>query len=809
MRDLFYAARTLRRTPAFTAMVVLTLALGIGANTAIFSILYAALLRPLPYRDADRLVAIWDRQIHQNGTSKLFDLYSDYENWKAHGKVFETVAATTWAGSMDRTLTGQGPARTVTVQPVSVDFFSLLGVPAALGRTFLREDQSRGCSVVVSHAFWENVLGSRKEAAGQSLRLDEQVCTVVGVMPGGFAFYPVVASMWSLLPLPERPDQFSVGVFGRLRPGVSIAQAQAEVLALHRQIHEHDRWGTQVEPVVYDLHGEFTFLAGNNLKLSLLVLFAAVGFVLLICCVNVANLLLGRALGRQREMAIRAALGSGRARLIRQLLTEALLIAAAAVAAGLALAEGALQYFRIANPIELPPGTAVGVNGVVLGFSAVLGALTAVLFGLFPAWKASRTELHQALKAGGRISAQDSIQRRFGQALVVVEIVLTVVLLVGAGLLIRSVDRFASAPLGFTPDRLVTAGLRLPRSGYDKAEQRAAFYDRVVNDVRGLPPVQGAALSTGLPAGNGGSVVVFAIEGRPQPGPDHVFDTSLQTVSPGYFVVMGIPLLRGREFAAADRTETEPVAVVNQAFVQKYFRDEDPIGRRIREFRQNDNGANPWLRIVGVAGDKKQPSPYNAMAWQDLPLVYRALAQNAPPSIRLFIRTARERSAIGSDVQRTVASIDSSVALGELEAVDHSLSRILAYPRFRAAVLAAFAGLALLLALVGLYGILARQVALRTQEIGIRMALGARQTEVRAMILKEGLRLTACGLVLGLAGAWLAGRWLAALLYGTSAADPVLLTGVSAGILLTALAATYFPARRATAVDPLVALRYE
>jgi putative ABC transport system permease protein len=525
--------------------------------------------------------------------------------------------------------------------------------------------------------------------------------------------------------------------------------------------------------------------------------------------VNVANLLLGRALGRQREMAVRAALGAGRARLAGQLLTEALLLAAVAAAGGLALAGAAVEYFQKANPIELPPSTTVGIDGTVLGFSAALGVLTAILFGLFPAWKASRTELNQALKSSGRAPSQDSLQRRFGQGLVVFEIVLTVVLLTGAGLLIRSVEQFASAPLGFVPDHLLSASFRLPRSGYDQPAQRARFYDRALQEVRVLPQVQAAALSTGLPTGNGGNVTVIAVDGRPDPPADQVLDASLQTVSPGYFTAMGIPLLRGREFSDADRAETQPVAVVNAAFVQKYFPDESPIGRKIREFRQGDNAANPWLTVVGVAGDKKQPSPYNAMEWQNWPLVYRAVAQNPPPAINLFIRTARAGSALGADVQRIVAALDPAVALGALETVNHSLSRILAYPRFRAVLLTAFAGLALLLALVGLYGILSRQVTLRTNEIGIRMALGAQRTEVRAMILKEGLILTACGLAAGVAASWITGRSLAALLYGISASDPLLLTGISAVVLLTALAATWFPARRATAVDPAIALRYE
>lgn len=807
-QDLLYGGRLARRAPGFTAIVVLTLALGIGANTAIFSILYAVLLRPLPYRDPGRLVAIWGREIHQKGTSKLFDLYSDYENWKAHAGVFEQVGALTWAGPADRTLTGRGRARVLGVIPVSAGFFQLLGVPAALGRTFQPDDANHGCSVVVAHHFWVDLLDSRTDALGRSLTLDDQPCTVRGVMPPGFSFYPEAFRVWALLPRPERPDRYSVGVIARLKPGISIPQAQTEVSRLFHNLHEHDRWGTQVEPVVYDLRGEFTFLAGNRLKLSLLVLFAAVCLVLLICCVNVANLLLARSLTRQREMAIRAALGSGRARLIRQLLTESLLLSSLALLAGVALAGSALRYFGSANPIELPPATIVALNGPVLAFSAGLCILTAVLFGLYPAWKASRAAPNEALKGGGRASLHDRAQRRVGRSLIVLEVVVTVVLLVGAGLLIRSVERYAAAPLGFAPDRLLTASIKLPASAYAKPERRTAFYDRVVDGTAALPQIQGVALSTGFPLADRGAVTVLAVEGRPEPGPERVFDTSLEMVTPGYFRVMGIALLRGREFARTDGPETEPVAIVNEALVRKYFPNQDPIGRHVRELRQDDT-ANPWLRIVGVVGNKRQPSPYNEMAWQDWPLLYRPFRQNAPASARLFIRTARQGEPIGAVLQQEIAAIDSSVPLGAVEPVTQSLAKTLAYPRFRAAVLAGFAGLALLLALVGLYGILSHQVTYRTQEIGIRMALGAERAEVRAMILKEGLRLAGCGLVLGLPAALALGRSLSGLLYGVRASDPLLLAGVSAGVLFTALAATYIPARRATSVDPMTALRYE
>ena len=807
LQDLRYAIRMLRRSPGLTAIVMLTLALGIGANTAAFSILDAVLLRPLPYRDSNLLVAIWAREIHRKGTSKFFDLYGDYRNWKAHSRAFEQVAAATWAGSPDRTLTGRGPARSFTVMPVTADFFQLLGVPPALGRTFEAGDEPRGCEVVVAHKFWVNVLGSRPDAPGQSLSLDEQACTVVGVMPESFAFYPDAVSMWARMAPPTQPDRSGVAVFARLKPGVSMEQAQSEVQLLFRHIHEHDRWGAQVEPVVYGLHGEFTFLAGNRLQLSLVALFGAVGLVLLIACVNVANLLLGRSLARQREMAIRAALGSGQARLIRQMLMEGLLLSSLGLLAGLAIAQMSLGYFRAANPIELPPGTVVGMNGAVLGFSMGVCALSALLIALYPAWKGARRALHEGLKAGGRTTPYDRGQSRFGRALIVLEVLMTVVLLAEAGLLIRTVDRFAAAPLGFNPDRLVSSLLRLPRSGYAQPQERVAFYDRLLEETGGLPGVQGAALATGLPAADRGTVTVLAVEGRSDPGPDRVFDTSFETVSARYFGVMRIPLLRGREFEAGDRAGSEPVAIVNQALAEKYFSQEDPLGRRIRAYPPNPG--NPWLRIVGVVGNKKQPSSYNEMGWEDWPLVYRPVRQDPPAAARLFLRSAREGNAVGAALQREMAAIDPRVPLSEVEPVAQSLARIFAYPRFRALVLAAFALLALLLALLGLHGVLSYQVARRTHEIGIRMALGAQRAEVRSIVLKQGLRLTVYGLGLGLAVAWLLGRYLSALLYGVSSSDPVVLAGVSAAILLTALGATYFPVRRATAVDPIVALRYE
>ncbi len=804
-----YAWRTCRRAPGFTATVILTLALGIGANTAVFSILDAVLLRPLPYRDPSQLVSVLDREIRSGGRAIFFDLYSDYENWKKNSRTFQGFAAVTWAGGLGKVMKGRGPARTVTAMPVSADFFSTLGVPAALGRTFEDADFAHGCGVVLSHKFWQSTLGGQSNAIGQPLRLDDQACTILGVMPPGFASYPNPPSLlWVLMDPPKRPDRLGVFVIGRLKPGVSLAGAQAELIALHRQLHPHDRWGAVMEPAIYELQSEFTWLTGRNLKISLLMLFAAVTLVLWICCVNVANLLLSRSLVRQREMAIRAALGSGRARMLRQLMTESLLLSLIATVLGAAIASGAVDYFRRANPIELPPSTVVEVNAQVLAFTVFLSIATALLFGLVPAWKASRIDLIGALKAGARTSSPDARRHRLGKALIVVEVALTIMLLAGAGLLIRSVENFASAPLGFSADGLMSASLQLPPTSYAKGEQRVRFYGQAFSQLRAEPRLQGLALSTTFPTQGTGPVSVLTVEGRPDPPPNRVLDVGQQTISPDYFRVMRIPLKEGRYFDEQDREQTEPVAIVNQALVAKYFSTEDPIGKHIREFEGPDS-QKPWLRIVGVVADEKRTTVTEEMSWTDSPVVYHAWDQNPPLAATLIVRAAAGEKTLGGAVQRTVAALDSDVSVGSVESVPHSLSKTLAYPRFRAMVLAAFAGLALLLALVGLYGVLSHLVTHRTHEIGVRMALGAQRGEVLGMIVGDGVRWIGAGILLGLAAAWALGRYLGALLYGISAADPLLLASISFGMILAALAAMYVPARRAATVDPLVALRYE
>ncbi len=808
MQDLSYALRLFRRAPAFTGIVILTLALGIGANTAVFSILNAVLLQPLPYRDANRLVVIWDREIHAQGVSKLFDLYSDYENWKAGSRSFETVAAVTWATQTGRILTGRGPARSLMVLPVSADFFQLVGVAPMLGRTFGPGDANGGCQVVLAEDFWRKALGGQKSVVGQTIRLDGDACIVLGVMPPGFAFLPPEApvTMWTILANPARPDQTGVGVLGRLRPGVSLAAAQAEVSARHRQLHAHDRWGAQMEPVVYGLHGEFTWLTGRNLRLSLIVLFWAVSFVLLICCVNVANLLLGRAARRRKEMALRAALGSGRGRLVRQLLTESLLLAALASVAGAALATAAVHYFRVARPVEMPPGIAIAMNAQVLAFTVFLSILTAVVFGIVPAWKASRTDLNESLKAAGRASSLDRGRQHLGRALIVAEVMLTVVLLSGAGLLIRTLQQFTSAPLGFQPDGLITASVHLPKTGYAEAQQRARFFDRLETALAGIPGLESPAFSSARPFLGGGAVDVVEVEGRPEPQVSSPHDTFQQTVSPDYFRTMGTPLVAGRFFEWSDGAQSEPVALINQALARKYFAHENPVGRQIRAF--NDGRRDPWLKVVGVVGDQKRTTVYQEMAWVNQPVMYRPFRQN-PGSASLIARALPGAGPLAGAIQRAVAQIDPEVTVDEIQPVRNLEARDLQYPRFRAALVGVFAALALILAVVGLFGVLSHIVTQRTHEIGVRMALGAPRGAVLRMILRQGLLLTAAGIVLGLWAAWAVGRSLVTLLYGVRPAEPLVLAAVSLLLLAVALAAMYLPARRASRVDPMVALRYE
>jgi putative ABC transport system permease protein len=800
-RDVRYALRTWRRGPGFALVAIATLAVAIGGATAVFSMCEAVLFRPLPYAESGRLIAVWDRHATDRKLAKIFASYADFETWRHDSRTIELAAAATWATG-DQVLTGDGPARLALAIPASLDFFTLFGVPPQMGRGFESADLNRGCTVVLAARFWRSALAAPAGIVGRSLALDGRACTVVGVMPDRFSFYPAATDMWMLI-TPNREqlprDRYQgVGVFARLRPGVTLERAAEELAALHRRAHAGDAHGTAFAPLVSPLQSEFTWLAGRNLRATLWVLFAAVAVVLLMASVNVANLLLGRSLERQRELAIRAAVGSGRWRLARQLLTEALLLSACATTAGLVLAEAVLAWVRVGAPIELPPGTRIALDGGVLLFAIAVAVATALAFGVVPAWRSSRADIHALLKAQSA-GADRGRSTRARSLMIGIEMASAMVLLVGAGLLTQSIARLAAVPLGFNPDGLLTMSVRLPRTTYPQTAARAAFYRRLIDGIAALPGVDGAAMTTSLL--RGGAITSLLVDGRPDPPPDAAPpDVSQYVVSVDYFRVMEIPLRAGRAFEPADREGAPAVSIVNEALARKYFPDENPIGRRI------GTPNNAWSTIVGVVANTKHADVFQEMSRIDSPMIFRATMQEPSGDAAVVVRSQAPGS-VGAAIQRLAAELDPSVPVADVQSMRDRMARDLAYPEFRAAVLTAFAAVALALAAVGLYAVLAQLVAQRTHEFGVRMALGARSLDIAALVGVQGGAPTLAGLTSGIAAALALERVLSSLLYGAGAADAIAIGAVASVLLLTAAIAIAVPAARAMRVDPLAALR--
>ncbi len=778
-QDLRYAFRLLRKSPGFTAIAVLTLALGIGANTAVFSIVNAVMLRPLPYRDPSRLVVMWDRGLHEGGLSKIFAPSADFDELQRRARSFESLAAATWA-TRAPALTGRGPSQHVLSIPVSASLFDTLGVKAAMGRTFLPEDVNRGCSVVLANSFWTSTLGADPKIVGQSLALDKTSCAVIGVMPQGFAFYPSAAKLWRLDKAAMPP---LTGYFGRLKPGVTRAQAQSELEALHRALHTADDW-RNFAPSVYDLQTEFTFLAGRNIRTTLWILLGAVALVLLIACVNVANLLLGRALVRSREFAIRAALGGDRARLFRQLITEGVLLASLGGVFGIVAAFAGVRYFRAVNPVELPVGADVSISLPVLVFALLASMATAVLFGMAPAWRGSRAALGGRGVVGGR--------HPMVTLLVMAEMALSVILLAGAGLLMESVLRMGSAPMGFDPDRLYSTDFAAPKD--------ARFYDALESRVAAIPGVQSVTLASALPPFGAGNDIL-EILGAPA-GTLH--DVATESVSPSYWRTLDVALRSGRSFDAHDREGSEQVAMINDAVAREYFNHQDPIGQRVRTAKDA-----PWATIVGVVADEKHTTVEREMSWVERGILFRPLAQAPAPHISLAVRAASDAVPLGTAIRREITALDPNIVVDGLNSMRHTLATFLAYPHFRAVLLSAFAAFALLLAAVGLHGVLGQLVSQRTQEIGVRMALGARPADVVTLIARQGGLPVVAGLALGLALSISLARYLTSVLYAVKPTDPMTLAGSSIILLLVAAVATVHPARRAARTDPMEALRQQ
>jgi putative ABC transport system permease protein len=797
-QDARYGVRMLRKNAGFTVVIVLTLALGIGANTAIFSVVNAVLLQPLPYKDSGQLVQVWEKN-PKKGFPQFSVSPANFMDWKEQSHSFAQMAAIQGG---DYTLTGIGEPSRLHGVDVSTNLFSLLETQVQLGRDFLPGEDKPGAIpvVIISNELWQGRLGGDPNVLGTILTLDAQPCTIVGVMPPGFHFPNQNVELWTPLVLDERAlaarGAHWLAAVARLKPGVSIVQAQAEMdtiaSRLEKQYPDNDNgWGITLVPLRTEVIG--------HIEPSLLLLMGAVGLVLLIACANVANLLMARASGRMREMAIRAALGAGRARILRQLLTESLLLAFVGSALGLLLAGWGTDFLLRLDIGGIPRQSEVGIHAPVLWFSAGAAFLAAILFGLLPALHSSVLDLNICLKEG--LPDRGRGGSRLRRLLVVSEMALAVLLLVGAGLLVRSFARLLEVHPGFQPANLLTLRLDLPDAKYSKKEDSEAFYRELLGRVRNLPGVESAAAVSRLPLNGANYNLEFFPEGRPPAPNERFMSAEFRVASPDYFRTMGIALLRGRAFTDADAQDAPLVAVINEAMARQFWPNADPIGQRII-ITDRVPGAR---EIVGVVGDVK----HYGLAIPAKPEMYVPEDQKGWGELFVVVRGKLPSSALASAVSGEVHALDKDLPVFAVRSMDEIVVRSVGDQRFAAYLFALFAALALILAAVGIYGVMSHAVALGTHEIGIRMALGAQPGDVLGMVLRQGLKITLTGVGIGVAAALALTRLLASQLFGVTPTDPLTFLGVSVLLTGVALLACYLPARRATCVDPLIALRYE
>ena len=803
-RDLRYSARTLIKSPGFTAVAVLALTLGIGANTAIFSVVNSVLLRPLPYSDPERLMQLWESNTSK-GRSEIPASYPNFADWRDQNHVFEQVVAySDWTFN----LTGSGEPERIRSAIVSPAFFSALGNKPIRGRVFVPGEDERGKDLVavISESLWQRRFGSDPNIVGRSLNLDDKSFTVVGVIARG-AQAPLLSGEIELWAPVSHGFGFTnryghyLNVIARLKPDATPQQAQADMNTiagrLEQQYPESNK-GLSVRVVSL---GEQIV---GNFRTSLLVMLAAVVFVLLIGAANVANMLLARAAARQKEMAIRTALGAGRWRIVRQLLTESMLLSLISGILGLLVAIWGIQLLVALSPADLPRVKEVTIDLRVLGFTFGVSVLTGILFGLLPALQASRPNLNERLKAGGRSATSGINRQRLRGSLVIAEIALSLVLLVGAGLLIRSFQRLQAVNPGFNPTNVLTMQLDLSGPKYKTGAQVIAFHDQLLERLKQLPGVQYASTRTFVPIASDASFAYlrFNVEGR-QGDVSEPPVAYYNGVSPDYFQTMMIPLLNGRGFNDRDLRGSQNVAIVNSALARRYFGAEDAVGKRIS--LEDNPKEGDWVTIVGIAGDTKP----RELRSEPVAELYMPYDQQPEPGMSLMIRYREGGAGVAAAVRSEVLSLDKDQPVYSIRTLDSVLSESVAGPRFRTLLLGIFAGVALILAGVGIYGVISYAVSQRTQEIGIRMALGARASDVLKLIVKGGMMLVLIGVAIGLAGAFALTRLLTTLLFGVTPTDAVTFATVSAGLIVVALFACFIPARRATKVDPLVALRYE
>jgi putative ABC transport system permease protein len=800
-RDVRFALRSLRRSPGFTLVAVLCLALGIGANAAIFSVINAVLLRPLPYADSDRLIRAYEMRGDEGKTGSVS--VPNYLDWRAQNSGFQDLAA--WQEG-NRNLEGEGGTERIGSVEVTPNLFAILGTSTLRGRAFVpgQDEPGKGQVVVIGESLWRRRFGGDAALIGRSIRLDGQAYTVLGVMPAGFDFPPgpEVHEIWTVYQpspalLKQRGSHF-LAVAGRLKPGVSLDQASVQlktVAARIEKMYPNEQAGRSVllKPLKEAVVGKT--------RKALLVLLGAVLLVLLIACANVANLLLARAAVRRREVAVRLALGAGRARLIRQFLVESLVLAFGGALLGALIAWGSLTLLRPFAAVALPIAGDISIDARVFGFLLGVSVLSGVLFGLVPALQASREDVRDTLSDASAKSTSGGGQKRFRSALVVLEIALSLVLLVGAGLLMRGFLALSSTPSGLNPDRVLTVHLAVPDGQLNGSVPRV--FQPVLEKVRHLPGVRSAGVISMLPIQDAWTNGGYQIEGRPAPKPGEAPTAEYRIASPQLFTALGIPILYGRDFTDRDGGKGSRLLIINEALARKEFPGENPVGRQIRLDKEAAH------TIIGVVGSVRQAG----LDIQPLPEIYFPYVQIGVEdwlgNAVLVIRTAQSPESVTGAVRQEVASVDRGVSLFDVETMDEVITRSLASRRLNLWLIGIFAGIALVLSAAGLYGVISYLVAQRTREIGVRIALGAQTLDVIGLVMGQGARLTAVGIGLGLLGALAFTRVLESLLYGVSARDPLTFVSIAGLLAAVALLATWLPARRAARVDPILAIRNE
>jgi putative ABC transport system permease protein len=807
-QDARFAFRMLRKNPGFTAVAVLTLALGIGANTAIFSVVYAVLLKPLPYTNPEQLFTAFQANTQQ-GVAETGCSYLNFEEWRAQNHVFSELAGNV---AHQLTLTGRVEPTVVNTSVVTPEFFALLDVKPVAGRIFFPQDGNQGAPpvVLVSEDLWRGRLGADPKIIGTSINLDQRPFTVIGIIPGAFRtpFFTTKQEVW--IPLVQDPvfstfmpqrGAHLLPVIGRLKPGVSVAQAQAEMDAISGRLAgefpaENNGWTVRLVPLQKEIVGD--------VRTALLVLLGAVGLVLLIACANIANLLLVRATSRSKEIAVRTALGAGRARIIRQLLSETAVLGLLGGAAGIALAYWGVKALSSLLPSSLPQMNPIRVDYFVLGFALLLSAIAGVAFGLVPAMFAAHADIQSTLREGGR-SGESRNRRRARSFLAAGEIAIAMVLLVAAGLLLRSFSKLMSVSPGFDAQHIVKADISLPQFQYSKPQQWTAFSDELLARIQSDPGLQDSAVVVPRPIADLRVTLPFDIVGSPPVSASAAASrtTSYVSISLGYFHVMSIPLLSGRLFDQRDIMSSPSVTIISKTMAQRYFPDQDPLGKQLNF--GFPRGTTAVHEIVGIVGDVRDDS----LGQDPRPMVYVPYAQAPFWGANVVVKSTLSPSSVAATIREEVQKIDKDLPVTDVAMMPDIIEASVAQPRFRTFLLGLFGAMALVLAATGIFGVISYSVSRRTNEIGIRVALGASRGTILRMVLRETLLLTFAGLAVGLPCALAASRLLGNMLFGVSASDPATLAIVAITLAAVAALAGYIPARRAMRVDPMVALRYE